>query len=100
MLITIKWQAADTMPAIMHHLSGNGNIAYGTNTMNKTYQTRYSRLENPTPSPINPVTEIAIYNFVDLQKFSMIFFTFQSFRFRHEPCKLSNNHVHVAAQCK
>lgn len=54
MLITIKWQAADTMPAIMHHFSGNGSIAYGTNTMNKTYQTRYSRSENPTPSPTKP----------------------------------------------
>lgn len=47
-------KTAETLPPIMHHFNGSGSIAYGTNIMNKTYQTNPSRSENPTPSPMKP----------------------------------------------
>lgn len=57
---------ADMVPAIIHHFSGNGSIAYGTNIMNSTYHTRYSRSAKPTPSPMKPaharkISEIHIH---------------------------------------
>lgn len=42
------------VPPIMHHFSGSGSIAYGTKSVNKMYQTRYSRSAKPIPSPTKP----------------------------------------------
>lgn len=63
MLITMRWHVADTVPAIMHHFNGNGSIAYGTNIINSTYHTRYSRSAKPTPSPINPFVGFDLFFF-------------------------------------
>lgn len=58
MLMTMRCADADTVPAIMQYLSGNGSIAYGTKIMKSIYQTMHSRSSKPTPSPIKPAVPI------------------------------------------
>lgn len=56
MAITIICPTADKHPAIIHQRKGNGSIAYGTKTINKTYQTKSSLILNPKPLPTKPTT--------------------------------------------
>lgn len=51
----------DVDPATTHHFSGNGNIAYGTNTINNTYHTKYSLLAKPKPDPTKPAMHTFFY---------------------------------------
>lgn len=54
----------DIAPAIIHHLKGRGNMAYGTKMVKRTYHTKSSFMVNPTPFAAKPERSFKKYSYV------------------------------------